>query len=89
MQVRLSPEAQERVESLVREGVYPSVDAAIEAAVQQLDHPDFDGIDIEEMSRVAEAAHRDGTAQRVDDAYLDELNHKVQALIASRSRQQQ
>ena len=85
MQVKLSQAAQERVESLVRDGAYPSVEAAVEAAVAHLEHPDFDGIDLEELDRQARETRANGSARELDAAYEAELRAKVEAIVRQKS----
>ncbi len=46
MNVELSERAQKQLERLVGEGAYPTAEAAVEAALAALEHPDFEGIDV-------------------------------------------
>ena len=82
MEVQLSERARERLESLVEEGAYPSVEAALEAAVATLEHPDFVGIDVAALDRQAAATRKGGTSRLIDEAYESELKAKLHALIA-------
>jgi Arc/MetJ-type ribon-helix-helix transcriptional regulator len=79
MHVELSREAQERVESLVASGAYPSVEAAVEAAVDALEPPG-PGYSHEEISALSEVGRKDIAAGRfrvADDAFIAELRGRV------------
>ncbi len=77
MQVEISPAARDRLERLVKNGVYSSLDEAIEAAIFSLDIEEVDWV------RLA-AAHREGIAdieagryRVVDEAFLAELRARI------------
>ena len=77
MQVEISPAAHERLERLVRKGIYDSVDEAMEAAIFSLD---IDEIDWDRLA----AAHRDGVAdieagryRVIDETFLAEFRSRM------------
>jgi Arc/MetJ-type ribon-helix-helix transcriptional regulator len=87
MHVELSPEAQERVESLVASGAYPSVEAAVEAAVDALSCPLCDEGSSElddELDAQAEADIAAGRVRPVDDAFVAELRAYVEDQIRAK-----
>ncbi len=84
MHVELSAAAQERVESLVRDGAYPSVEAAIEAAVEKLEHPDFAGIDVDAAQRRVDADIEAGRVHDVTPEFLEQIRSRVEDRIRRR-----
>jgi hypothetical protein len=68
----------------VRDGAYPSVEAVVEAALEQLEHPDFAGIDVEHLSRTAREDYAAGRTRLADDAYIAEMKARAEAIIASK-----
>jgi Arc/MetJ-type ribon-helix-helix transcriptional regulator len=85
MHVELSREAQERVESLVASGAYPSVEAAVEAAVDALEHPDFEGIDVTSRRRRALDDFAAGRTHEATPEYLADLRDRAEEVIRSKA----
>lgn len=83
MQVQLTERAQKRLESLVGEGAYPTAEAAVEAALEALEHPDFEGIDIDGLDKQASAARKHGTFREIDSAYEADLKARLDAVLSS------
>jgi Arc/MetJ-type ribon-helix-helix transcriptional regulator len=84
MNVELSERARKRIENLVRDGAYPSAEAAVEAAVDALDHPDLDGIDAVALARQARDARDSGRTREWDDEYRAEVRARVAKTIDSK-----
>lgn len=82
MNVELSERTRERLETLVSEGSYSSVEAAIEAAVASLPYSGFDGVDVEGLSAQAEASRGNKLGRLLDEGYEAELRAKLNATIA-------
>ncbi|MEO8541417.1 MAG: hypothetical protein ABI577_16865 [bacterium] len=87
MHVELSERARERLERLVEDGSYPSVEAAIEAAVASLRDSGFAGVDVEVLARQAEATRKNNTSRLIDGAYEAELAAKLNGIIAPHRNQ--
>ena len=86
MNVELSERARRRVEQLVEEGAYPSAEAVVEAAVEQLEQPDFAGIDVEELERQARATRASGTYRSADDEYIADVKTRARSIVDSKRR---
>ena len=87
MHVELSRGAQERVESLVASGAYPSVEAAVEAAVDGLSCRLCDETSSELDAAWDAEAEADIAAGRVrppDDAFMAELREYVEDRIRAK-----
>ncbi|MGE0601253.1 MAG: hypothetical protein AB7J35_17130 [Dehalococcoidia bacterium] len=82
MEVQLTERAQKRLESLVGPGAYPTAEAAVEAALEALEHPDFEGIDVEALDRQATSARATGTFRELDSAYEAELKTKLDVVLS-------
>ena len=85
MHVEVSPEAQERVESLVASGAYPSVEAVVEAAVVALEHPDFEGIDVTSRRRRALDDFAAGRTHEATPEFLADLRLRLEGIIRSKA----
>lgn len=79
MKVELSERARARVERLVDAGEYPSVEAALEAAVEHLEPRD---VTPEEVAKAAAEGRADFAAGRFRDG--DEFAAELRALAESR-----
>ena len=86
MNVELSERARKRVEELVEEGTYPTAEAVVEAALEQLEHPDFAGVDMAELDRRAQDARIRGSATLADDGYISEMRSKANSIIDAKRR---
>jgi len=86
MNVELSERAQKQLERLVGEGAYPTAEAAVEAALAALEHPDFEGIDVDSLNRQAATARVHGTFREIDSAYEAELNAKLCAVLSPHTK---
>jgi Arc/MetJ-type ribon-helix-helix transcriptional regulator len=84
MNVELSERARQRVENLVRDGAYPSVEAAVDAAVAKLEHPNFDGIDLPAIHAQLDADVAAGRVHEYTPEFRAEMRRKLEALIQAR-----
>ena len=80
MKVELSERAHQRIQELVEEGEYPSAEAALDAAVEQLDMPERVPTS-EEIAAAAERGRADFEAGRFSDG--DEFAARLKARLAS------
>lgn len=85
MNVQISERAQQRLEALLEEGAFPSAEAAIEAAIEQLADPWF-GIDVAALELQATKSRAAGTIRELDAAYEAELKAKLDAIVSSHLR---
>ncbi len=85
MHVELDEKAAKRGEDLVREGAYPSAEAAVNAAVAKLEHPDFDGIDVERAWQDALADVAAGRVHDVTPEFLSDLRAQLEERIRRRT----
>lgn len=85
MNVELSERAQKQLERLVGEGAYPTAEAAVEAALAALEHPDFEGIDV---VATREAVLADIAAGCVHDV-TPEFQAATRAMVKEQIRQRQ
>ena len=82
MNVELSERARQRVAELVEEGAYPSVEAAIEAALEQLALPTT-ALSDERLSELLEEGYADIRAGRVHPA--DVVLAEARALLRQKA----
>ena len=83
MKVELSERSRRTVESLVEDGTYATVEAAVEAAIEAFE-TDWDGIDVTELAGQARRSRSEGTFREADDAYFAEIRVKAHAIIESK-----
>ncbi|MGE3073014.1 MAG: hypothetical protein AB7N24_02735 [Dehalococcoidia bacterium] len=86
MEVQLTERAQKRLESLVGPGAYPTAEAAVEAALEALEHPDFEGIDVKAEAEAVRADIAAGRVHEVTPASRAATRARVEEQI--RKRQQ-
>jgi len=85
MKIELSERSRQVVESLVEDGAYPTPEAAVEAAIEQIADP-WAGIDVAALAEQARRSRAEGTFREADDAYLAEVRARAQAIIDSKPR---
>ena len=84
MHVELSEHATEKLEQLVDAGEYPSVAAAVEAAVNRLAEPDFE-YSAEELAELLRPAYE--SVARGLTRPADGVAQELRSLIAARTNQ--
>jgi len=84
VKVELSERARRTLESLVEDGTYPTVEAAVEAAIDAFD-ADWDGIDVAEIVEQARRSRVEGTVKEANEEYVAETLAKARAIIDSKS----
>jgi hypothetical protein len=77
MQLEISEAARDRLEHLVTEGIYPSIEDAAEAAIFSFDPQNFDWEKLSAAHRLGISQIESGRFRVVDQAFVDELRSRV------------